>query len=150
MSSRLENNKLTLGNVEITSDLLIPSFTFQSVNITNASTSIHLNIDEGYEYVVFKDGNIIDINIFENVTLEAGKYVIVGLYGKVYNSPVINTNNGYLNLPNFSESYKNNFLNIPTFFESYKNNFLNIPIFSESYKNNFLNIPTFTEEAINA
>ena len=150
MSSRLENNKLTLGNVEITSNLLIPSFTFQSVNVTNTSTSIHLNLDEGYEYVVFKDGNIIDINLSENVTLEVGKYVIIGLYGKVYNSPVINTNNGYLNLPNFSESYKNNFLNIPTFFESYKNNFLNIPIFSESYKNNFLNIPTFTEEAINA
>ena len=74
MSSKLENNKLTLDNVEITSDLLIPSFTFQSVNVTNTSTSVHLNMDEGYEYVVFKDGNIVDIDISENVTLEVGKY----------------------------------------------------------------------------
>ena len=92
MSSKLENNKLTLGNVGITSDLLIPSFTFQSVSVINTSTSIHLNMDEGYEYVVFKDGNIIDIDISENVTLEVGKYVIVGVKGSLYKH-LINTNN---------------------------------------------------------
>ena len=102
MSSRLENNKLTLGNVEITSDLLIPSFTFQSVNVTNTSTSIHLNMDEGYEYVVFKDGNIVDIDISENVTLEVGKYVIVGVKGSINNWSIIDTSLDPPSIPTYS------------------------------------------------
>ena len=102
MSSRLENNKLTLGNVEITSDLLIPSFTFQSVNVTNTSTSIHLNMDEGYEYVVFKDGNIVDIDISENVTLEVGKYVIIGVKGSISNWGIIDTSLDPPSIPTYS------------------------------------------------
>ena len=131
MSSRLENNKLTLGNVEITSDLLIPSFTFQSVNVTNTSTSIHLNMDEGYEYVVFKDGNIVDINISEDVTLEVGKYVIIGVKGSINNWGIIDTSNFLIN-PFFKKSY-NDILFSSFYKKDYKTS-LESSLFLKSYK----------------